>query len=539
MIRRLLLIFGSLVLLSLGLAWVSSGFESLHGWGSFFGVTTLGAGLIYLCWLALRREFIPNWVLWLTVSAAILRLFVGVFWAISLPRWGWGNDVEMAGYIMADAYNRDVAAWEFSNLQDSWFEAFDAYRSADQYGGMLFFSAAIYRLFGSEFHQPLIIIVLVAAFSSLVVLFTWAFIRRLWDQRAATLAVWFVAIYPEAVLLGSSQMREGLTISLAAAAIYGLILTRKDRSWHGIAWLIGSLVLSVPLSPAFVILLIVALILISISLVSVRWIRDWRVWVALAGVLLAGIIGLWFFGTQIAPDSQVGMNPIAVFQHWVERTRIWETIVSRTSSGWMHKVFEGLPAHIYGWVILLYGVVQPFLPAALIADGNWLWRGIAIWRALGWTLVLPLLVYAPIRALRKPRQWFVIGSSVAVWIVILASSYRSGGDMWDNPRYRVAFASLQMALPAWVLIEQQRSPDPWLRRVLIGAGFLLLWFVPWYLRRYTPIEWPVINVSKTIGLGLANAVLYWIWDWARVSAKEIEESVVSRGQYSGPGSNVC
>lgn len=522
MIRRLLVVVGSLLLLSLGLAWASSGFESLQGWISFLCVTALGAGLIYLCWRAIRRESIPKWVLWFTISAAILRLIAGVFWTIALPQWGYGSEAEVGGYVMSDAYKRDMAAWEFSHLQDSWFQAFDAYRSVDQYGGMLFFSAAIYRLFGSEAHQPLLIIALVAAISSLSILFTWAFVWRIWNQRTAALAVWILALYPEAVLLGSSQMREGLTISLAAAAIYGLILTLRDRTWHGVAWLIGSLVLSVPLSPAFVILLIVTLGFLAVFLGRVQLLRDWRIWAAFAGVLLAGFVGFWFFGMQIAPTPQGEMSLIEIFQHWVERTRIWETIVSQTSSGWMNKVFEGLPAHIYGWVILLYGVVQPFLPAALIADGNWLWRGIAIWRALGWTLVLPFLVYTPLRALRKPRQWFVIGASVAVWVVILASSYRSGGDMWDNPRYRVAFACLQTAVVAWVLIEQHRSPDPWLRRVLIGAGFVLLWFVPWYLRRYTPIEWPVIDVFKTIGLGLANAVLYWIWDWARVNAKEID-----------------
>lgn len=522
MIRRFLIFAGCLVFLSLGLAWASSGFESLQGWVSFLGVSTLGAGLIYLCWRALRKESLPQWALWLTLSAAILRLLAGVFWTIALPQWGYGSDAETVGYVMSDAYKRDTAAWEFSHLPGSWFQAFDAYRSADQYGGMLFFSAAIYWLFGGEAHQPLLIIALVAAFSSLSILFTWAFARRIWDQRTATLAVWIIAFYPEAVLLGSSQMREGLTISLAAAAIFGLILTLKDRTWHGVTWLIGSLALSVPLSPAFLILLIGTLVLLSVFLSEIQWFRDWRIWAAFGGVLLAGLVGFWFFGVQMTPNPQGGMSLIEIFQHWVERTRIWETIVTQTSSGWMHKVFQGLPANIYGWVILLYGVVQPFLPAALIADGNWLWRGIAIWRALGWTLILPLLVYAPLRALRKPRQWFVIGAGAAVWIVVLASSYRSGGDMWDNPRYRVAFACLQIALAAWVLVEQQRSPDPWLRRVLMGAGFVLLWFIPWYLRRYTPIEWPVIDVFKTIGLGLANAVLYWIWDWARVNSNEIE-----------------
>ena len=522
MTKRILTIVCSLIILSLSLAWVSSGFESLQGWGSFFGVSTLGAGLIYLCWLALRKESIPKWVFWLTLAAAILRLAIGLFWTCALPQWGYGGEAEQAGYIMSDAYKRDTAAWEFSNLDDSWFQAFDVYRSVDQYGGLLFFSAALYTVFGSGIHQPLLMVVLSAIFSSLAILFTWAFIRRIWDERIVKLAVWLLAIYPEAVLLGSSQMREAFTITLAASAIYGLIVTLQDRSWVGAAWIIGSLALCIPLSPAFALMLVLTMVLVAFSLGRVQWLRDWRKWAALVGLLLVGVLGLWFFGAQIAPEE--GMGPIEIFQHWVERTRIWETILSQQSSGWMHKVFEGLPGHIYGWVILLYGVVQPFLPAAIIADGNTLWRAIAVWRAAGWTLLLPFLVYAPLRALRKPRQWAVVGSGIAIWIVILASSYRSGGDLWDNPRYRVAFASLQVALVAWVWVEQRRSPDPWLRRVLIGAGFMLLWFIPWYLRRYTPLDWPVVDVFKTIGLGLANAVLYWIWDWARIESAKLKIS---------------
>ncbi|MCJ7531635.1 MAG: hypothetical protein MUO64_11470, partial [Anaerolineales bacterium] len=52
-------------------------------------------------------------------------------------------------------------------------------------------------------------------------------------------------------------------------------------------------------------------------------------------------------------------------------------------------------------------------------------------------------------------------------------------------------------------------------RILVGAGFVLAWFLPWYVRRYTGFHWDVISVYKTIGLGLASAALYVIWDWVR------------------------
>ena len=90
---------------------------------------------------------------------------------------------------------------------------------------------------------------------------------------------------------------------------------------------------------------------------------------------------------------------------------------------------------------------------------------------------------------------------------MLIASYRGGGDQWDNPRYREAFAGLQVALAAWAWVAQRSRPDPWLRRALVAAGPILLWFLPWYLRRYVYLPWPVEDLFKTLGLGLASAVL--------------------------------
>ena len=92
------------------------------------------------------------------------------------------------------------------------------------------------------------------------------------------------------------------------------------------------------------------------------------------------------------------------------------------------------------------------------------WYGIAVWRALGWTLLLPLLVYAPLKAFRKDGNGLARGLSLVVWIVILLASFRAGGDEWDNVRYRSAFAGLQVALGAWVIAGPRRAPDAWLRR---------------------------------------------------------------------------
>jgi len=516
MMRRIFIIGVGLITLSLGLAWVSSGFGSLQGWGSYFVVSLLGAGLIYGSLLATQKESVPAWLVWLMLGAVLLRLILGVFWFVALPLWGYASEAEVAGYIMADAHERDTAAWELAQSERSLGDAFEAYQSVDQYGGLLFFSAAIYRYLGADVHQPLLMVVLTAAVSTLAVLFTWAFVKRLWDEQVAKVAAWIFALYPEAVLLGSSQMREAFTMVLAAMAVYGLVLAVRERTWVGGMLLLGALLFSVPLSPAFTMLLVVALGLMAIFMLNRRWLQDWRLW-SIAGVLLAvGLAGLWFFGAQLSQGDLT--NPVSVLQFWIERTGIWQTILGQQASGWMYKLSQNISANLYKWVVLVYGVVQPFLPAAMIASGNWIWRSIAIWRALGWTLLLPFLIYAPLRSLRKPRQWVIIGISIAVWIVIFSASFRSGGDQWDNPRYRLSFTCMQIAMAAWVMLDQQRSQDPWLRRMLVSAGLVILWFVPWYLRRYTALDWPVVDVFKVFGLGLASSVLYLVWDWARVAS---------------------
>ncbi len=519
MIRRIVLISIGLVLLSLGLAWVSMGFESLQGWGSFLVVSILGAILIYGSLRATQRESVPRWLIWLLLGAILIRLILGVFWFVSLPVWGYASDAELSGYVMADAHERDVTAWKLAQSDRSLLDAFEDFQSVDQYGGLLFFSAAVYRYLGTEVHQPLLIIVLTAMVSALAILFTWIFVKRLRGEVAAKAAAWIFALYPDAVLLGSSQMREAFTVTLAAAAVYGLVLAVQERSWLGGFWLIGALLFSIPLSPAFTMLLVIALGLMAVFMLNRRWMRDWRFWL-IGGVLtLIGLTGLWFFGAQQSQGDLT--NPVGVLQYWVERTGIWQTILGQQASGWMYKLSQNISENLYKWVVLVYGVVQPFLPAALIANGNWTWRLIAIWRAFGWTLLLPFLIYAPLRALRKPRQWLIVGMSIAVWIVIFAASFRSGGDQWDNPRYRLSFLCLQVALMAWVWVDQRRSSDPWLRRMLVSAGFVILWFLPWYMRRYTALDWPVVDVFKVFGLGLASSVLYLVWDWARSSSTDI------------------
>ncbi len=528
--RRWLLYGGAIltgaVALALLLAWVSAGFKDAHAWLPFWAILIIDIVLMLGTWRLLRGESPPRWLLALLIGAALLRLTAGVIWYLVLPVTGYGSPAESAGYVMSDAYDRDSSAWNLASSEKPLIKAFQGgYRRYDQYGGLLFLSAFIYRYLGGA-HLPLMVVSLAAVFSSLAILFTWAFARRVWGSEAAAIAAWLLALYPEAVLMGSSQMREAFTITLVAAAVYGLTCLMQKEAQRGLLWIGGSLLLLLPFSPPFAGLLMLMLGLLAVYASPQVWgkqvWRQRRVWLGLVLLVMLITAGVWVTWGSFAPAGV--SNPVELVQWWVKKSADWQAHLSERASGWMQKIFDSTPDWTHAPMLLVYGVAQPFLPAALSdATGAVIWRGIAIWRAIGWTALLIFLVYAPIRALRRIDEErygrsairLALGMGLVVWLGILIASYRGGGDQWDNPRYREAFASLQVALVAWAIAAQRQHPDAWLRRVLLGAGVILAWFLPWYLRRYVYLPWEVTDLFKTLGLGLASAVLIWLWDWAK------------------------
>ena len=253
---RFVLIIIGIISLSIGLAWISTEFQSIDGWISFLVIILIGLGILIGGWLAISRDpailsdlnynlqsgmthldgekdkgsSVLQWLGWLLIGAAALRLVIGVLWYVTLPIIGYGSEVEISGYVMADAYNRDKAAWNLAQTEKSLWIAFEQYHHADQYGGMLFGSAFVYRYIGGETHQPLQIVVLTASISTLAILFTWVFAYRVWNGSIAGISAWIVALFPDAVLLGSSQMREALLMSFFVMVFYGLMRLWQDRS---------------------------------------------------------------------------------------------------------------------------------------------------------------------------------------------------------------------------------------------------------------------------------------------------------------------
>ncbi len=511
------------------LALVSSSPEGILGWAPFFGVLIVAAGLLCGGWWLIRSEHPPTWLAGLLLGAALLRLSAGVFWFLALPVGGYASPAEQSGYIMADAYERDGSAWELAESGKPLTRAYSGnFRRADQYGGLLFLSAGVYRVFGGLQHQPLMIVIITASFSALAMLFTWAFVNRAWGMSAALVAACVVALYPEAILLGSSQMREAFSMTLVAGAFWGMLRYWQDRSLSGILIILFSLAASLLLSPP---LTAVLTLMLGIQLLALGW-RTWFsdhrrqrwMWLILLVIALLVFAGLWVSWSSFAPQSIT--NPLELVGWWAKKTADWQAHLTERASGWVQKVFAATPEWSHPPLIILWGIAQPFLPAA-IADvtGSLLWRGIALWRAFGWTLMLLSLLYAPGRVLRWNDKWQLDlnRSSISaralvilVWLGILISAFRGGGDQWDNPRYRVAFIGLQAALFGWIWAAQRLRPDKWLWRVLVGIAIVIVWFIPWYLERYIYLNWPIQDVFVLLALAIVSVILYWIIDILRV-----------------------
>lgn len=486
------------------LTWVSAG--DWDGRVALSFALALGLAGGGLAWLQRR---LPHRVWLLMVAAAVLRLALGAFWVVALPRWGYGNPAERAGYVMADAFERDTAAWRLAQSGEPLWVAFRGYHHSDQYGGMLFLSATVYRYLDlADRHLPLLVVVFAAAASATAVALGWALGRRWGGATAGWLVAWGLALYPEAVLLGSTQMREAFTLPLAGAALLALAVWEEQASQPAALALVGALAAMAVFTPPMAAITALMLGLVLLLGVQTPWSRR-QMWTFAAVGTVA--LGLGLASAWLLTSGHGG--GLRAVRWWLHEVFRYQAYLAERASGWMQVIFRSTPDWFHAPFLMVYGLLQPFLPAALVASGAPLWKGIAIARALGWSLLLVGLVYAPLTACRVERRRLLLVFWMVVVIGALLADYRGAADQWDNPRYRATWAVWQWVLLAWLVVVYRKHRDPWLPRLLGGLGSGALWLLFWYLGRYTPLPWPVHDLFKTVSLGLLTGLLFILWHW--------------------------
>jgi hypothetical protein len=465
-----------------------------HGWLAFSLLSILAWVVLLATWRWMGSSRVLGLLLLLVFAS---RLALGVGLSFTLPVSGYDTPVQKAGYNSVDAYDRDMQSWELAISERSLWAAFDKGYAVDQYGGLEALSALLFRALSADAHRPWLIILLSALASALGLAFFWQAARSAWDDKIASLAAWGMALYPESIWLGASQMREPFLLLFIAVVFFGVVRWQVNLDRHG--WLPITLGLAGMLffSPGIAIFTI--LLLAGWVILRRKHIRlPWKGIGLVVGVLILAFLLLW---VALRRGTFSGAPFFVTLVGWFKYSMAWDIYQLERDSGMIQHLFRNvLSPQLKLPFIFVYGLLQPVLPAALFDPSTWLWQTVGILRSLGWYLILPLLVFNLIAILRSETgagrsAWlwmFVIN-----WVWIAISVLRAGGDQWDNPRYRLIFLGFQTALAAKAWLYYRASQDRWLGRILLIELVFTLLFVDWYASRFFP-GFPALSFMLTM-----------------------------------------
>ena len=404
----------------------------------------------------------------LMLVAFFARVFLGLFIYTSLPNIGFGTPVELGGYAYSDAFRRDNRAIEWAASKSPLILIFQDDLLEDQYGGLLFVSASVYRIFGLNSPRPMMITILAALTMTAGLAFLHDAIKRRWGVKAALAAAWFYALYPEGLLLGSVQMREPFLIGLFSIAFWAVVTWREKTGLKLLYFLLSMAVaisFSIPYGSILLAILFIFGLIEFLSTQKSSTIKD-------IGYLMLAV---------------VGVAAISIGWMWVKPTFYYDAYLTRINSGNINAILNSLGDEWHYPFITIYGITQPFLPGALTDESLPFWRATAIIRALGWWFTLPFIFYGLFAVWKaKPRsdRWGLVFITLTLiaWIVI--SSLRGGGDLWDNPRYRALLIPWLALLVGWCWQRIRQGNYAWFLRWASVVFIFFIVFLLWYFRRY-------------------------------------------------------
>ncbi len=434
----------------------------------------------------------------LMLTAFLLRLAVGIFLYAALPAIGHDTPVQNAGYFYSDAFNRDQAAYQLAVDGKPLISAFTEPNIADQYGGLLFISALIYRILSIDVIRPLLIVLLAAFAMAAGTGFLFAAVKLRWSEKIALLAGWIFALYPDGILLGSTQMREPFLIGLACIGFWA-VLQWREKPVKALAIpaaiMVIACLISIPIGMVITAILAVILLL--------EWTISHTGWKRTAGLVVMVLICL-----------------VAVLAGWMwlKQTLYFDAYTTRIESGWITMLMEKYGEKWTTPFVTVYGLTQPLLPAAIFEPSLPIWMTVAILRSLAWYAALPLLLVGIITVWKSDRnehRWLLAAFFIIFFTWVVVSSARAGGDLWDNPRYRYILLPYMSLTIAWAIEHYRQTHSAWLWRWVAAIGVFLAFFFYFYISRYVvgvipqlPFLW-MIGIIVVIDAGILIGSLLW------------------------------
>lgn len=493
-LRKILFAFIGAIPLGAAVAALSPG-NFWSGWLAAGLLSWFGLYLLILVWNWTGREKI---VAWMIALAFILRLGVGISLSLGLPVYGYDQKVQKEGYLFRDAQNRDQMAWEMAQPGHNLWPSLNKEIGTDQYGGLLSLSAVIYRFLSPDAHRPFLVLILGAMATAAGLPFLWKAFCKRWNRSIANLTVWMVALYPDGILFGASQMREPFLIGLSCIAFWAIITWAESRRRSTVVF-ITSMVLMALFSSRFAIAFtgFIAIWFFLDYFLTRQFHQKWMLWLGVVAALLA--LALMSAG-------------------WLIESSQWDMSVSESNSGWLHKIILEAGEQYRAPIIVVYGLVQPVLPATIADPAPWIWKVVSIPRATGWYALAPFLFYGifnfwKAKKIEDRRILAWLAGFVVLWLIV--SSARAGGDQWDNPRYRSLLLPAMALFASWGINYALETRDLWLVRWLAVEVVFLGFFTQWYFSRYFQV-WGRMYFWQTVTwiVGLSALILAsgWLWD---------------------------
>ena len=468
---------------------------------------------------------------WMMALAFALRLAGGVATYLILPVNGNDSPDDRAGHIFTDAHRRDDQAWGLASSDLPIYDAFSKTYAYDQYGGLLAFSAFIYRYFSPDAHRPLMLVLLSAFIAALGLPFLWKAASQQWGEKVAVISGWIYALYPESLLLGGAAMREPYLMTFSAFSLWGFVEWQSTHNKKHLTWLALGIIGMLLVSPAvalFTLVIFAGWIYFTSGRARVP------AWVIVSAVLVF-VAGVFVLSSALDRQGNLGGGtPIGVINNFLREMVKWDLYQLERDSGRVEKIFEESPEWLHLPFVVTYGVLQPVVIPAFIEPTKPIWRVIAILRGVSWYALLPVLIFSIVAAageIRRLAESRVEGSretrslwiwiTVIVWAWILFAAFRGGGDQWDNPRYRAILLLWQVLAAAYAWVSWRASMNPWFKRILLMEGVLLAFFGEWYIDRYFQIGGKMSfgpMVALIAGIWFLILIYGWMQDRRRLRA---------------------